>query len=227
VVAAAGFPQPSYQWLFNSMPIPGATFASLTVLNTQLANDGIYQVIASNAIASATSGVAVLTVIVPPGGPAIIAQPSKSIVRSGESARLSVDATGNTPLIYQWYSGVTGNTSAPVGANSPNYTTGPLTNNTSYWVSVGNSVCIVDSDTALVTVVPVQTPELSFEILAGYPVVTLDGKVGTNYVLQYKNSLSDSTWTPLLNFSLSANPFTFFDTSATGVPRRFYGAYAH
>ena len=75
--------------------------------------------------------------------------------------------------------------------------------------------------------VPAQAPKLSFQILAGFPVITLDGKVGTNYVLQYKNSLTDSSWTPLLNFNLSANPFKFFDTSATGVPRRFYGAYAY
>jgi hypothetical protein len=76
-------------------------------------------------------------------------------------------------------------------------------------------------------VVVVPPPKLSLQILAGYPVITLSGEVGTNYVIQYKNKLSDSNWTPLINFNLSANPFTFFDTSATGVPSRFYRAYAY
>ena len=41
---------------------------------------------------------------------------------------------------------------------------------------------------------PAQTPKLSLQILAGLPVITQDGRGGTNYVLQYKNSLSDSNW---------------------------------
>jgi hypothetical protein len=45
--------------------------------------------------------------------------------------------------------------------------------------------------------------------------------------LEYETSLSGSNWTQLLNFTLSADPFEFFDTTAAGSARRFYRAYAH
>jgi hypothetical protein len=225
-VAATTLPL-TYQWQFQSLAMPGQTNQTLSLFRVQASQAGPYRVIVSNPIGSVTSAVAVLTVNVPPGAPAITSQPGSLAVRSGESASFTVVATGNSPLQYQWYHGVSGDTNKPVGVNRPDYTTAALTNNTSYWVSVGNSLGMVDSDTAWVTVVPAQTPKLSFQILAGYPVITLDGKVGTNYVLQYEGSLSGSNWTQLLDFNLSANPFTFFDTSAAGVPRRFYRAYAH
>jgi hypothetical protein len=225
-VAATTFPL-TYQWQFESLDMSGQTNQTLSLLRVKSSQGGPYRVIVSNPIGSVTSVVAVLTVNAPPGVPNIVSQPSSVTVRSGETASFTLGATGNAPLTYQWYAGNTGNTNNPVGLDSPNYTTGVLTNNASYWVSVSNSLGMLDSGTAWVTVVPAQTPKLSFEILAGYPVIRLDGKVGTNYVLQYKNSLTDSNWTSLLNFNLSANPFTLFDTSAGGVPNRFYGAYAH
>ena len=92
---------------------------------------------------------------------------------------------------------------------------------------VGGKFVVGHGTPGQVTVLPAQTPKLSLQILAGYPVIGLDGKVGTNYVIQYKDSLMDATWTPLLNFNMLANPFTYFDTSASGAPRRYYRAYAN
>ena len=192
----------TYQWQFQSLDLPGETNASLSVLRAKASQAGPYRVIVSNPIGSVTSLVAVLTVNVPPGVPAITSQPKSLSVRFGETASFAVGATGNATLVYQWYRGVSGDTNNPVGVNRPDYTTGALAANTSYWVSVRNSLGMVDSETAWVTVVPAQTPKLSFQILAGFPVITLDGRVGTNYVLQFKNSLSDANWTPLLDFNL-------------------------
>lgn len=217
----------TYQWQFQSLDMPGETNQSLSLLRVKASQAGPYRVIVSNPIGSVTSLVAVLTVNVPPGVPAITSQPKSLSVRSGETASFAVGATGNAPLVFQWYRGLSGDTNNPVGVDRPDYTTGALTADTRYWVSVRNSLGMVDSDTAWVTVVPSQTPKLSFQILAGFPVITLDGKVGTNYVLQYKNNLSDPNWTLLLNFTLSANPFTYFDTTATGQQRRYYRAYAY
>ena len=217
----------TYQWQFQSLDMPAQTNQPLSLLRVKANQGGPYRVIVSNPIGSVISVVAVLTVNVPAGVPNIISQPKSVTVRSGEAANFSVSATGNAPLVYQWYQGVASDTSNPVGINSPNYSTGALTSNTSYWVSTSNSLGMVDSDTAWVTVVPAQTPMLSFKVLSGYPVITLNGTVGTNYVLQYKNSLPGSDWLPLLDFNMSANPFTYFDTTAAGVPDRFYRAYAH
>jgi hypothetical protein len=185
-------------------------------------------VIICNPVGSVTSVVAVLTVLAPTGVPQITSQPQSKTIRAGESTSFTVSATGNATLLYQWYQGASPNTNGLIsGATGTAYSTPAILTNKSYWVSVRNSLGMVDSLPTLVTVLPTQTPKLTLQITSGYPVVWLDGKVGTNYVIQYKNSLTDATWTPLLNFNMSANPFTYFDTSAGGVPRRFYRAYAN
>jgi predicted extracellular nuclease len=84
--------------------------------------------------------------------PSITTQPANQTINSGESANLTVVATGTTPLNYQWYQGNTGDTSTPVGSNSASFTTPTLTTTTSYWVRVSNSVGTADSNTATVTV---------------------------------------------------------------------------
>lgn len=218
----------NYQWFFNGLSLAGATNATLLLPRTTTNVAGPYKVILSNPVGSVTSVVAVLTILAPAGVPHITSQPQSKTIRAGESTAFTVSATGNATLLYQWYQGASPNTNGLIsGATSTAYSTPVISTNTSYWVSVRNSLGMVDSLPAYVTVLPAQTPKLSFQILAGYPVVTLDGKVGTNYVIQYKNNLTDASWTPLLNFNLSANPFTYFDTSATGVPRRYYRAYAY
>lgn len=52
----------SYQWLFGGTNVAGATNASLTITNVQLANQGDYFVIASNDFGATTSSVVNLTV---------------------------------------------------------------------------------------------------------------------------------------------------------------------
>ena len=53
---------PSFRWLLNGSPIPGATNASLSVTNIQSTNAGNYSVIVTNATGVTTSRVAVLRV---------------------------------------------------------------------------------------------------------------------------------------------------------------------
>jgi hypothetical protein len=218
----------NYQWYFNGLSLAGATNATLLLPRTTTNVAGPYKVIICNPVGSVTSVVAVLTVLAPTGVPQITSQPQSKTIRAGESTSFTVSATGNATLLYQWYQGASPNTNGLIsGATGTAYSTPAILTNKSYWVSVRNSLGMVDSLPTLVTVLPTQTPKLTLQITSGYPVVWLDGKVGTNYVIQYKNSLTDATWTPLLNFNMSANPFTYFDTSAGGVPRRFYRAYAN
>lgn len=70
----------------------------------------------------------------------------------GQTADLNVSAVGPNPISYQWYEGVSGDTSTPVGADSPSFNTGALTANTSYWVRVADGVTTLDSATYTVTV---------------------------------------------------------------------------
>jgi hypothetical protein len=65
-VAAAGTAPLSYQWQFNGTNLSGATNTSLTLAGVQPTNAGNYTVVVTNSAASATSAVAVLTVLFPP-----------------------------------------------------------------------------------------------------------------------------------------------------------------
>lgn len=85
--------------------------------------------------------------------PAITTQPQSRSVTSGTTVTLTVAATGSTPLTYQWYAGVSGVTTSPVGTNSPSLTVTPSVT-TSYWVRVSNSCGAVNSNTAVITVSP-------------------------------------------------------------------------
>src|SRR5207247_10049552 len=85
--------------------------------------------------------------------PAITTQPQSQTIFSGQTANLSVVATG-VSLTYQWYVGTSGTTTNPIGgAITSSFTTPALTSTTSYWVRVtdggGNPV---DSNTAAITV---------------------------------------------------------------------------
>lgn len=91
----------TYQWQFQSLNMPGETNQSLSLLRVKASQGGPYRVIVSNPIGSVTSLVAVLTVNVPTGAPNISAQPGNQIIRVGETAVLSVGATGNPVLKYQ------------------------------------------------------------------------------------------------------------------------------
>lgn len=85
--------------------------------------------------------------------PSITTQPAGRTITSGMTATMSVAATGNGPLTYQWYVGNSGDPSNPIaGATSNSYTTPPLTASTNYWVRISNGCGNTDSVTAMITV---------------------------------------------------------------------------
>ncbi len=88
----------------------------------------------------------------PADAPSITTQPASQEVASGATASLSVAASGDD-LTYQWYTGNSGDTAAPVaGATGSTLTTGALTASTNYWAQVTNAGGTADSDTAVITV---------------------------------------------------------------------------
>ncbi len=94
----------------------------------------------------------------PAQGPSITTQPASQEVASGASASLSVAATGDD-LTYQWYTGNSGDTAAPVsGATAGTLDTGALTASTSFWVQITNAGGTADSETAVVTVAAPAVP---------------------------------------------------------------------
>jgi hypothetical protein len=62
LVSVAGTSQPEFQWRFNGVNLPGKTAATLTIPAAFVANEGGYDVVVSNAIGSAVSRAATLTI---------------------------------------------------------------------------------------------------------------------------------------------------------------------
>ncbi len=92
----------SYQWQFDGTNIANATNASLTLLDVQLTNAGVYRVIISNLVGVTVSSNAVLTVGYPPS---ITTQPQSKEVKQGTNVSFTVTTGGTDPLSYQWYFG--------------------------------------------------------------------------------------------------------------------------
>ncbi len=98
-VSASGTPPLTYQWYKNGVALAAATGPTLTLANVQPADAGDYYVVVTNALGSAQSRIAILTVLVPPS---IVTQPQSQAIALGDPAEFGVDAIGTEPLAYQW-----------------------------------------------------------------------------------------------------------------------------
>ena len=114
--------------------------------------------------------------------PRILVQPEGGTTPAGTGLTLSVAASGPGTLSYQWYEGLSGDTSSPVdGAVDSVYMTPDLQASTSYWVRITNGNGSTDSDTATVEVF---TPrEIRVVSLAHLASILPDALPGDTYVL--------------------------------------------
>ena len=70
-VATSGTPAPALQWQKDGVTINGATNSTYTIPSVSPSDAGNYSVVATNAVGSASSNPALLTVVVPPSGAVI------------------------------------------------------------------------------------------------------------------------------------------------------------
>lgn len=144
----------AYQWQHstdggaNFTDIGGATSAGYTLSNAALSDAGLYQLVVTNSVGSATTTPVALVVN---AAPTITDQPVGGAINPGESITLSVTATGTPAPTYQWLK----NGAAIAGATSSSYTINPATgaDTANYKVVVTNSVGSVTSAAASVAVV--------------------------------------------------------------------------
>jgi hypothetical protein len=93
--------------------------------------------------------------------PSITLQPSGASINSGNSAQLSVSATGTAPLSYQWFAGATGDTSTPVNGGTTSTIVVVPANTTAYWVRVtGACAPVANSNAASVAVTVCVPPQI-------------------------------------------------------------------
>jgi hypothetical protein len=156
-VTVSGTAPFTYQWQKNNADIANATSSSYSTPPAVSGDNGAqFRVIVTNAVASATSAPATLTVTAAPVAPNITTQPSNQTVNVGQTATFSVVASGTAPLMYQWQK----SNMNISGATSATYTTPPATsgdNAATFRVIVTNVVKSVTSNSAALTVNPVVT----------------------------------------------------------------------
>jgi hypothetical protein len=158
-----------YQWYHDGVAISGATDAEFHKENVTEADTGAYTVRVYNSSGSLTSTATTVSLVYPP---VITTQPAaRTFFRAGASFTLSVTATGDDVLLYQWYKG----DSAISGANASTYTVAAATEADagSYRVVVKNrshrTASIVGSVTSATAVVQATPATFAGWIAGFYP----------------------------------------------------------
>ncbi len=148
-VTALGAEPLSYRWYFNrTNSLVQGTNATLTLSPVRPHDQGSYEVLVTNLYGQALSAPARLTVLSPPS---ILVQPQSQNVAAGQSATLTVIASGSPPPGYQWFFNQTN--ALPAATNSvlsfPSLTSDQLG---AYSVLVSNRVGSVMSQTAVLAI---------------------------------------------------------------------------
>lgn len=115
-VLATGTTPLSYHWSFENVPISVSGISppthELALSNLTFTSAGEYRVVVSNDYGTATSEIAVLTILAPAR---VIGQPQDRFAAAGSDVALVGEAAGTPPLYFQWFFEGT----AIPGANDP------------------------------------------------------------------------------------------------------------
>jgi hypothetical protein len=209
----------NYQWYCGDTCLVGCTSACLTLTGVQASQAGVYRVKITDpcSFVGTMSSDAVLTVTEQP--PIITSQPQQLATLVGHDAVFTVQATGTSPMLFQWQFNATNLVDATNSTLSLNSVTSSQAGN--YSVVITSQAGSVTSSNAFLSVYSSAASVLnSFSLSAGNQAqLGVAGVPGLNYIVQGSTNLID--WVPLLT---NVSPFTFADTNAAGFPQRFYRA---
>lgn len=209
-----------YQWYYNTnTALPGATNASVTLSNIQLANSGYYRVAITNTAGSTNSLNALLTVWQPP---VITNQPAGVTNVAGGGASFTVTAGGVPALSYQWkynasttLSGATASTFNLAGlraSQAGNYT-----------VIITNSAgSITSAPAALVVTNPLPPPLAPPVFSTGQFQFSFNPVVGLTNTVLTNGNLTSGNWGVWTNIPPPANNNPITIGSPADQPNLFY-----
>jgi hypothetical protein len=190
-----------YLWRLNDTNLMSwSTNCDLELTNVQFSQSGAYTVVMNNELGAATSGPALLNVIVP-----IERRPVPGVKVTGEMASLlNVDY-------------------ASVLSPAPNWTTlgsVSLTSTSQYYFDLTLPLPPQRYYQAWQTGTPGAMPPLDLHMI---PAITLTGDIGDSVRLDYINQFGPTdAWFTLDTVTLTNTSQLYFDTSAPGQPERLY-----
>ncbi|MGO8925643.1 MAG: immunoglobulin domain-containing protein [Limisphaerales bacterium] len=129
------------------------------------------------------------------GQPALTVQPYSQVAAVGTTVTLAAMAVGAQPLTYQWQcngTNVAGATTAQL--TLPNV---QISSAGTYSVVVTNALGAAVSSNATLTVLVGPGTILTISLAGTNVSISFTSVLGSNYLLEYKNSLGDPAWTPL------------------------------
>ena len=211
-VVASGKPAPTYQWKYETQPVPGATNAQFTIPNVQKSHQGKYRVRIENSYDHADSTEVTLTVL---DAPVITQQPQDAFAvafstnnpGANSTAAFAVQASGDS-LSYQWfrmaYDGVP---ELIVGATSPGLSIPSVSLGDAgfYWVEISNPVGRILSLAGELSVLGIATQPTNVIAQPGQNITLSVGAEGP--ALRYQ-------WTRNGDFISGANAATLTITNA-------------
>jgi hypothetical protein len=149
-----------------------------------------------------------LVSVAPPGSPVITSQPSSTTVAPGGNTAMTVGISNPAGASYQWqfYNTNISNGGHWSGASTPTLTvTGASVSDVGHYrVLVSNGSGSVYS----------QAAALALQTLSISPVVTIQGKIGDTYRVDYSTIVAPTTWIPLSTNKLTISPQSIIDFSA-------------
>jgi hypothetical protein len=223
VGVTASNPNYTYQWYVGTSgtttnPINGAT-GPMHYVSPTVTTSYWVRVTAPEGLCTANSATMTVNVCTLP---TITQQPVASPQRifSGSSSTLTVAATGNGPLTYQWYVGAPGTTTSPVSGGTTATITVTPTADTTYWVRVTTSVCSTNSAAVTVSLCTypstVTLPATRDVAYGETPVLAFPTVSPTNvskYIRWYRGAAGDRT--NLVHYNASATSLNYTTPAMT------------
>lgn len=223
----------AYDLVVNGMPTTGAgSMAKLTTpqytapANTVTVRSGAYMLGAYGTSGGQSFFVDAfdLETVPPAGSPVITNQPTSATVKLGGTTSFTVGVSNTAGAIYSWLK------DGAAVSDSPGHISGSATATITITgasaADIGHYQALVSNGSGFSRSANVALAILGIGL---DPAITITGKIGDTYEVDYTTSLTPPvTWTPLVSsVKLTTSPQTVVDTSGLGAGRFYRAVFLH